>query len=364
MGLAYDAAERPEQWPLFLQEIARSLRSNFATFVLHDMTSLAGTVTAALGSSAEMDRLYAETWSAKNIYMQKGACRFPPGTVAHGGMICTDEEVSRSEYYNEFLRYLDCFYVAGGPVAADASAISLFSVQRPRRLGQYSERELSFIQILVPHLQRAIRLHQHMHVAGAGLQALDSLTTGLIAVSASGKILFANEAANRILSQNDGLSLSRSGLIIARGTSGKKLAELISLASITSAGNGMHSGGVLGVERHSGRRPYFVLVTPTRSSAFSFSKELPGAIVFVSDPEQRVRHGLGVLCDLFGMTPAECRVTLLLGDGKSLREISTLLNVSSNTLKSQVASIYRKTGSSRQGQLVHLLSKLPVSDRI
>lgn len=364
VGLAYDAAERPELWQIFLQETARNLRSNVATFVLHDLTSLGGTVMASEGCSAEAQKLYTETWGAKNIYMQRGACRFPTGTLVHGGMLCTDDEVLKSEYYNEFLRHLDCFYVAGGPVAADESAVSLFSLQRPRRMGQYSERELSFIQMLVPHLQRAIRLHQHIHVAGAGLRALDSLTTGLIAVSATGKMMFANEAASRMLSQGDGLSLSRAGAVVAFGKSGKKLAELISQASVTSRGMGMHSGGVLAVERRSGRRPYFVLVTPIRSSAFSFSKEILGALVFVNDPEKRVRHSLGVLGDLFGMTPAECRVAWLLGDGKSLREIATLLNVSSNTLKSQVASIYRKTGTSRQGQLVHLLSTLPVSDRI
>lgn len=175
--------------------------------------------------------------------MQKGACRFPSGTLAHGGMLCTDDEVLRLEYYNEFLRYLDCFHVAGGPVAADASAVSLFSLRRPRRMGHYSERELSFIQMLVPQLQRAIRVHQYLRVANTGLQALDSLTTGLFAVSASGKMLFANEAASRILNQKDGLSLSRTGPVVARGASGGKLAEFISQASVTSRETGMHSGG-------------------------------------------------------------------------------------------------------------------------
>ena len=69
------------------------------------------------------------------------------------------------------------------------------------------------------------------------------------------------------------------------------------------------------------------------------------------------------LSGLFRLTSAESRVALLLGDGKSLSEIAQLLGVSRNTLKTQVAGIYSKTGTSRQSQLVRLLALFPQSDR-
>jgi DNA-binding CsgD family transcriptional regulator len=79
------------------------------------------------------------------------------------------------------------------------------------------------------------------------------------------------------------------------------------------------------------------------------------AVAFVCDLAERVRPAQEILRTLFGFTPAECRVALLLGDGHAQREISQMLGVSSNTLKSHLASIYAKTNTSRQCQLVRLL---------
>jgi DNA-binding CsgD family transcriptional regulator len=362
VGLAYDAAEQPALWHSFLRETASVLHCNLATFVLHDLTSLDGAIAVTEGSSAEAERLYEQVWGAKNIYMERGACCLEPGTVVHGGMLCTDDEILKSEYYNEFLRPNDWFYVAGGPVVADGKIASMFSLQRPRRKGQFADREISTLRFLMPHLQRAIRLHQHLHTLRHGLQALNALTIGVVTVSASGKMLFANKCAERILAHEDGIGLTRKGIVAASGAMAQRLKDLIALVAETTNGVSIHAGGLLAIERRSGRRPYFVLVSPMRFSLLTCTAEKPAAILFINDSEQRVRHAPAVLRDLFGMTPAECRVALLIGDGRSRSEIADLLNVSSNTLKSQMASIYRKTGISQQAQLVHLLARLPVSD--
>jgi len=83
------------------------------------------------------------------------------------------------------------------------------------------------------------------------------------------------------------------------------------------------------------------------------------AIVFIIDPTQRSRPAKEILIALFGLTPAECRVAMLLADGKSATEIASTLGVTRNTLKSHVAKIYAKTGTSRQSQVARLLLKLP-----
>jgi DNA-binding CsgD family transcriptional regulator len=83
------------------------------------------------------------------------------------------------------------------------------------------------------------------------------------------------------------------------------------------------------------------------------------AVGFAIDPAQRIRPRNEILYSMFRLTPAECRLALLLADGKSLTEISQDLGVSRNTLKTQVASIYSKTSTARQSQLVRLLSQFP-----
>jgi hypothetical protein len=107
--------------------------------------------------------------------------------VVHGGMLCTDDDVLRSKYYNEILRPNDWFYLAGGVVTADPKLISLFSVFRPRRVGQYDETDLAFLRMLMPHLQRVVRLHQEREVLQSGMSAIDSIATGIILTTGSAK---------------------------------------------------------------------------------------------------------------------------------------------------------------------------------
>jgi DNA-binding CsgD family transcriptional regulator len=84
------------------------------------------------------------------------------------------------------------------------------------------------------------------------------------------------------------------------------------------------------------------------------------AIVFVNDPEQRPRPPQEVLNSLFGLTPAESRVALLLTDGHSVRRIAEMIGVKNSTLKSQLSSIYRKTSTSRQSELMRLMMQFAV----
>jgi len=74
-----------------------------------------------------------------------------------------------------------------------------------------------------------------------------------------------------------------------------------------------------------------------------------------ADPLRRERPAQQVLRALYGLTPAECRVALLLGDGHAPRKIVNMVGVTDNTVRSQIKSIFSKTGVKRQGELIRLL---------
>jgi DNA-binding CsgD family transcriptional regulator len=58
---------------------------------------------------------------------------------------------------------------------------------------------------------------------------------------------------------------------------------------------------------------------------------------------------------MHGLTSAEARLALLLAEGLSLKEASEALSVSVLTLRSQLKSVFVKTGVKRQTELVTLL---------
>jgi DNA-binding NarL/FixJ family response regulator len=61
---------------------------------------------------------------------------------------------------------------------------------------------------------------------------------------------------------------------------------------------------------------------------------------------------------LFDLTPAEARLAQALTCGDSLEEVAERLNVKMTTARTQLAAIFAKTHTSRQAQLVAILSRL------
>ena len=89
----------------------------------------------------------------------------------------------------------------------------------------------------------------------------------------------------------------------------------------------------------------------------------PGAIImltrrtaerqfFLRPDDERLRR-------LFNLTPAELRLASHLVVGATLEEVTKLTNVTLPTLRSQLAALFRKTGTSRQSELIRRLLSAP-----
>lgn len=64
------------------------------------------------------------------------------------------------------------------------------------------------------------------------------------------------------------------------------------------------------------------------------------------------------LQNLFGFTPAESRLAVLLANGKSVIECADALGVRISTVREKLGNLFAKTGTSRQPELVSILSRL------
>ena len=120
-------------------------------------------------------------------------------------------------------------------------------------------------------------------------------------------------------------------------------------------------GGALVLQRPSMRKGYSVLVTPVRGgNNFDVGKRKPGAFVFISDPEQNHKPPTEVLCNLYGLTPAEARIAAEIVNGRNVSEISETFAISPNTIKSQLKQIFSKTETQGQSDLIRLILRSPV----
>ena len=83
-----------------------------------------------------------------------------------------------------------------------------------------------------------------------------------------------------------------------------------------------------------------------------------GAIAFVAPDREGAGDATRMYRETFGLTPAEARLAAHLKDGYSLKEAAEKLNVSVNTARNQIKSVFEKLGVNRQSDLIRHLTEL------
>jgi len=359
----YDAAGDTSLWPAFLHELTLATRSNQAAILLHDVKHGDHSVSLQWGVDAAAIRSYGEYYGKCDVWARKAARLVYTGWLGTSEQVSPFEELARSEFYSDYLKPNDMAHAMWGVIENSSSRLINLGLYRDLRRQPFRIQDLELLRFLAPHLERAFRLHlklAELKTRAEDLQrAIDMLPSGIIFLGANAGIVHMNRTAAKILAENDGLIAARGRLAAERTSESAELESLIAQARDTSVGTGLRPAGAIAISRCL-RQSLSVLITPVRNMSLDTTSPVH-AIAFVTDPSQRVRPGADVLRTLFGLTPAECRVALLLAEGHAPPAIADLLGISTNTLKTQLASIYRKTGTSRQTQLVRTLSQLVIA---
>jgi DNA-binding CsgD family transcriptional regulator len=145
---------------------------------------------------------------------------------------------------------------------------------------------------------------------------------------------------------------------MARGSSEQAiLRALIEKATLTSTGRETYGGGAMALTR-TGKQPLHILISPISPG----NRVFPGdaaATIFLDDPETQPLVPTDVLRKLYGLSPAEARLAVLVLQGHSITEAAEIGQVSRETAKSQMSAVFAKTGTRRQGDLIRLLSNIP-----
>ena len=182
--------------------------------------------------------------------------------------------------------------------------------------------------------------------------AFDRFLVGVAIVDEKGAVRLMNKEAERIVGENDGLTVSGGVLKGAASKQNAKLHQAIERAFEEEA-----LDEIVSFPRNSGGRPYLVLVPGQRFSA----DERPEAVVLlVIDTEQRTKVSGDTLVRLYNLTPSETRVALMLIDGKRLDQIAEELDVAQTTVVFHLKNLFRKTETNRQADLVRVLLSVPL----
>src|SRR5579883_2215764 len=192
-------------------------------------------------------------------------------------------------------------------------------------------------------------------------EALDTLNLAVLATSASGQLLFANRPAQQILRTRDGLQLTPQGALeTSRPTGRASLLEMIAAVGLHAPSEtSVPDSPLLIVKRPMGRRPLTLVIQALHTSPPSVDPAAASVVVFAADPDRRLGAAEAALRQLHGITSREARLAGLLMEGHTLEDCCQDLSIQTSTARMHLGSLFSKTGTQRQSQLVaHLLSSL------
>jgi PAS domain-containing protein/DNA-binding CsgD family transcriptional regulator len=363
VGSLYDAAAEPERWPAALTAAADLLGAVGAQFFLWDMQQNT-TPFAVIGRLPEEgNEAYLRYYSAFDTRRQ-ALERVPVGKVATYDLEFDAGRFRKSEFFNDFLTPYGVPYVAGSRLLHTAGQSAVIAVLRNFRQGPFEDREVAPLERLVPHLQRAARLHLQMREMRLQNQAVeiavDRLPFGVVIADATGRALIVNRAAADMAAANDGLHLRDGRLATARTEDTAALTRYVAEAVRTAGRRNGQGGGALLVPRPSGCRPFALLIAPLSPGASLVAQhQVPAVLILITDLERRPQVLGRRLVELFGLTPAEACLAVALVAGKRLEDIAQERGVRMPTLRTQTRAILYKTGTARQADLIRLIVGLP-----
>jgi DNA-binding CsgD family transcriptional regulator len=104
-----------------------------------------------------------------------------------------------------------------------------------------------------------------------------------------------------------------------------------------------------------GRLPHVLHVLPVCGAARDVFSQAT-ALVVITPIDRATVPGAEVLQGLFDLTPAEARIARAIGEAQTIEELAQTLQISRETVRTQLKAVLAKTGVSRQSELVSLLA--------
>jgi len=249
-------------------------------------------------------------------------------------------------------RHRSQFHGIGSVIAVHQRESAVFGIHRPASAPPYDDSEKTRIKLLLPHLQRALRLRQRF---GAGQNpgpppgGRHSGAVAAIVVEQDCRVRSLNEAAAALLRAGDAVRLVGGRLAGADEAATERLREIIAAALDPAA---LGEAAIVHLSRTEDM-PLAASIAALRPA--EPAKLCQPCVVLLIGAPAAGTVAAAPLQSAFGLTAAEAAIASALAAGKSISQIAARQSISPHTARVHVKSIFGKTGTKRQAELVSLL---------
>lgn len=344
----YEAALLPSRWPDALTRICRDLGFHGGAVATQAESVETWTLTPSM--EGIVGEFAAGGWAARNERMVR-MVRLNPCSFVHDFDMFTPDEWASLPIYRDFLLPRGHGYGAGSVISTPGDTRMIIILERLLRDGPVPAETISQLDRLRPHMARALVLLEtaQRQQARTLLDSLSLVNVAAAIAAADGRITAANAEFETLDAQ---LPITARDHLLARDDCVRsQLRE--ALADVRD-----ETVRSIPVPAVPGAEAFVLHVLPLRRNARDIAPL--GSAILMASRAMKIGavDNTRLLRSLYDLTRSESKVALGILNGANLREIALREGVSYETVRSFAKSVYGKTGSDGQVDLVRRLSML------
>lgn len=364
IDMLYEAAADASLWQAALRAVEDYTGSTGAVLNLVPKTSDAVPLCLA-GSFSQSDCAdYAQNYMWRCPRIAFGVSH-PDVPIHFDHMILSESEMDRDATYEWYGKHGLRYYVAGW-IGETTTHRAYMSLQRSRRQGHVDVEQVEQFSLVLKHMARALSLAAKLgtleQFESLNRALIDALPQAIFVLDECGRVIFTNRVAEYMLTAGDAISLFERKVRCRFSTDQPKLEQAIQSA-IAPIGIEPR-GGWARIQSGAGQRRLAAFVGPIVQQGILFGSSDARALLIIIDPIETAFADQRALHDLFGLSPAEAHLATALSAGHSIESAAIFLKITQATARSELKSIFRKTCTSRQQDLVRMLASLSLTGNI
>jgi DNA-binding CsgD family transcriptional regulator/PAS domain-containing protein len=290
------------------------------------------------------------------------------GEVGWDHQFLDEQAMTQDPFYSEFLAGLGLRYFISAVLEQTPDRLAVVAMQRTPRQGHVDGQDISLMQRLCPHFQRAYDMRIRLRALGDrrnGLEnALDLLADGVALLRADGNIVHANQTLLHLAARGREFRVTRDGIEFSNSDVRSRFTAALSGAQRFRELSSALCPADFAVPREHGLPAFTVSVRPLlRSVTKAVRQPEAVAMLLVHDPLDRKRAAGQLLQELFGLTKAEAHLVHALGTGMTAGAYARSRGVSITTVYTHLRRTREKTGWRSVAELTRRFNELNVSLR-
>ncbi|MFW2852842.1 helix-turn-helix transcriptional regulator [Sphingomonas sp. TX0543] len=359
IDLIHDTPFNPTLWVEVIERLNDEIGADSAVMTKLDIVSHGGIGLPIRQDTAVWDE-YIEQWSTRNpLHMVEDPIAYIANwkpTILRDGEWLDRDVLRATPYFNEFLRPIRAEHSMMIRLGLDDTVVSNLSLARREARGAFQSSEVARARRYQTHIMQALRTARRLKIDQAALDQLDILLAStdqaLIFLDRDLRVRRMTAAAERRLFDSGILRLVNDRLAIPDDAQNARLQSLLQAAALAQ-----DSGAPIFLSPVPGAVSIGLRTIPLGPRSMAAHSSEPFVLLSAFDPvvEKAAPTRELDLRNRFRLTAAEARVAMAIADGLSIREVAERIDVSIHTVRAQLGTIFAKTGTHRQADLVRLL---------